>query len=108
LERKELYRRIEERVDRMFQAGLVAEVRGLLAAGIEETAPPFRALGYKHVIAYLKSEISLEEAARLTKQDTRRFAKRQMSWFRKVPGVTWLPAGDQASLAAFLEARFAD
>jgi tRNA dimethylallyltransferase len=107
LERQELYRRIDARVDRMFRIGIVAEVRRLLAAGIEESAPPFRALGYKHVIAHLKGAVSLEEAARLTKQDTRHFAKRQMSWFRRMPGVAWLPAGDHASLAAFLETRFA-
>jgi tRNA dimethylallyltransferase len=107
LERNELYRRIEERVDRMFRAGIVAEVRSLLAAGVEEGAPPFRALGYKHIIAYLKGTISLDEAARLTKQDTRHFAKRQISWFRKMQGVNWFPAGDHASLAAFFEAQFA-
>jgi len=107
LERKELYRMIEERVDRMFQGGIVGEVRSLLAAGVEESAPPFRALGYKHVRAHLKGAISLEEAGRLTKQDTRHYAKRQISWFRKMAGVTWFPAGDHASLAAFLEAQFA-
>ena len=107
LERKELYRRIEERVDRMFQGGIVGEVRSLLAAGVEESAPPFRALGYKHVLAHLKAAISLDEAGRLTKQDTRHYAKRQISWFRKMAGVSWLPTGDHASLAAFLEAQFA-
>jgi tRNA dimethylallyltransferase len=107
LERKELYRLIEERVDRMFRGGILDEVRGLLAAGVEESAPPFRALGYKHVLAHLKGTISLEEAARLTKQDTRHYAKRQICWFRKMAGVNWLPAGDHPSLAAFLEARLA-
>ena len=107
LERKELYRMIEERVDKMFRGGILEEVRGLLAAGAEENAPPFRALGYKHVLAHLKGAISLEEAGRLTKQDTRQYAKRQICWFRKMAGVNWLPAGDQPSLAAFLEAQFA-
>jgi tRNA dimethylallyltransferase len=107
LERKELYRLIEERVDKMFRGGILDEVRRLLAAGVEESAPPFRALGYKHVLAHLKGTISLEEAARLAKQDTRHYAKRQISWFRKMTGVNWLPAGDHPSLAAFLEARLA-
>jgi len=107
LERKELYRLIEERVDRMFRGGVLAEVGGLLAAGVEESAPPFRALGYKHVLAHLKGTISLEEAGRLTKQDTRHYAKRQICWFRKMAGVNWLPAGDHPALAAFLEARLA-
>jgi len=106
LERKELYRMIEERVDRMFERGIVAEVSGLLASGVRESAPPFRALGYKHVLAHLEGRLSLEEAARLTKQDTRHYAKRQISWFRKMAGVTWLPARDHAALAAFLEAEF--
>lgn len=107
LERRELYRIIEERVDRMFERGIVAEVSGLLAAGAEESAPPFRALGYKHVLAHLKGTISLDEAKRLTKQDTRHYAKRQISWFRKMTGVSWFPAGDDTALAAFLEAQFA-
>jgi len=107
LEREELYRMIEERVDRMFERGIVAEVGGLLAAGVEEDAPPFRALGYKHVLAHLKGKIPLDEAKRLTKQETRQYAKRQLSWFRKMTGVSWLAAGDHAALAEFLEAQFA-
>jgi tRNA dimethylallyltransferase len=106
LERKELYRRIEDRVDRMLRDGIIAEVRSLLAAGIERSAPPFRALGYRHVLAHLAGMISLDEAARLTKQDTRQYAKRQISWFKKMAGVNWLPAEDHPSLAAFLETRF--
>lgn len=105
LERKELYRRIEERVDRMFERGIVAEVGSLLAGGLEESAPPFRALGYKRVLAHLKGTISIDEAVRLTKQDTRQYAKRQLSWFRKMTGVSWLAAGDHPALAAFLESQ---
>jgi tRNA dimethylallyltransferase len=108
LERKELYRRIEERVDRMFEHGIVAEVGGLLAGGLEESAPPFRALGYKRVLAHLKGTISLEEAVRLTKQDTRQYAKRQLSWFRKMTGVRWLGADDHPALAAYLESQITD
>jgi len=107
LERKELYRMIEERVDRMFQGGIVEEVRSLLAAGVRPEAPPFRALGYKHILSYLEREVSFDEAARLTKQDTRHYAKRQISWFQKMAGVTWLPAGDHACVGAFLEEQFA-
>jgi tRNA dimethylallyltransferase len=107
LERKELYRRIEERVDRMFERGIVAEVHGLLASGVKESAPPFRALGYRHVLAHLEGKLSLEEARRLTKQDTRHYAKRQISWFRKMAGVTWLAARDHLALATFLEGQLA-
>lgn len=103
LERKELYRMIEERVDRMFRSGIVEEVRSLLDAGVGPEAPPFRALGYRHVLSCLRGEIPPEEAARRTKQDTRHYAKRQISWFRKMADVTWWPAGDQAGLGDFLE-----
>jgi len=74
---------------------------------VEEDAPPFRALGYKHVLAHLKGKIPLDEAKRLTKQETRQYAKRQLSWFRKMTGVSWFAAGDHAALAEFLEAQFA-
>jgi tRNA dimethylallyltransferase len=98
LERTALYRRIDERVERMYARGLVDEVRGLLARGISEDAPPFRALGYRHVLACLRGELSVEEAKALTKTDTRHYAKRQMTWFRKMDGVTWVSADSAAAL----------
>lgn len=107
LDRQSLYKRIEDRVDRMFRVGLVEEVRRLLGEGVPETAPPFRALGYRHVSRCLRREITLEEAVRLTKLDTRHFAKRQLTWFRKMPDIAWLPADDPAALAAGLEERLA-
>jgi len=107
LEREELYRKIEERVDRMFRSGLVEEVRSLLARGIGETAPPFRALGYKHVLGHLRGEISLEEAISLTKKDTRHYAKRQLTWFRKMEGIRWFRADDCSSLEDYLEVQLA-
>jgi tRNA dimethylallyltransferase len=107
LDRVKLYGKIEDRVDRMFHVGLIEEVRRLLDAGVPETASPFRALGYKHVLRHVRREIPLEEAVRLTKLDTRHFAKRQMTWFRKMTGVSWLPADGPAALAAFLEERLA-
>lgn len=99
LERKDLIQRIETRVDRMFKEGLVEEVRTLLGRSVPLDAPPFQALGYRHVLRYLKNEISLEQAAGLTKQDTRRFAKRQMTWFHKMPGVAWFEADDLPPVA---------
>jgi tRNA dimethylallyltransferase len=107
LGRPVLYQRIEDRVDRMFRAGLVEEVRNLLAAGVPETSPPFRALGYKHVLRFVKKEIPLEEAVRLTKLDSRHYAKRQLTWFKKTAGVTWFPAEDLDSLVAFLKDKLA-
>jgi tRNA dimethylallyltransferase len=98
LERAELAARIDARVDRMFERGLVEEVRGLLARGVPEAAPPFRALGYSHVLRHLKGEIGRDEALAFTKADTRRYAKRQMTWFRKMAGVVWFSPDDGRAL----------
>jgi tRNA dimethylallyltransferase len=103
LERPLLYKRIEDRVDRMFERGLVDEVNGLLARGVEEDSPPFRALGYKHVLRHLKNQISLDEAKDLTKTDTRHYAKRQMTWFRKMEGIHWFDPRQHDVLHKFLE-----
>ena len=73
----------------MFAGGLVNEVKSLLEKGVNEESPPFRALGYKYVLKHLKNEITLEEAVMLTKRDTRHYAKRQMTWFRKMEGIQW-------------------
>jgi tRNA dimethylallyltransferase len=105
LERSQLVRRIEERVDRMFSDGIVEEVKGLVARGIPENAPPFHALGYKRVLACLGGALTLSEAVELTKTDTRQYAKRQMTWFRKMKGITWFPAADFEDLALHVEAR---
>lgn len=90
LERRELYRRIEERVDAMLAAGLVEEVRRLLEGGLRRDATAMQALGYKELAAYLAGEVSLEEAVCLLKRNTRRFAKRQLTWFRREERIRWL------------------
>ena len=87
--REDLYRRIDERVCRMFQFGMVDEVRGLLAQGIPPSAKPFEAIGYRHVIADIDSSIPHAETIRIIQRDTRHYAKRQMTWFRKQSEVTW-------------------
>jgi len=94
LGREELTERIEKRVDRMFDRGLVAEVKALLSSGVHENSPPFRALGYKYVLQYLTGRITLEQAVALTKTDTRHYAKRQMTWFRKMAGICWFSPHD--------------
>ena len=98
LERQEIYKRIEQRTDNMFERGLIQEVEGLLQKRIDESSPPFRALGYKHALQYLKKEIPLEEAISLTKRDTRRYAKRQMTWFKKMKGIEWFSPHDYSSI----------
>jgi tRNA dimethylallyltransferase len=102
LEREELYRRIEERVVRMFVQGIVEEVRNLLSQGIPEQAPPFKGLGYRHVLKYIKGEISLEVAINLTKLETRHYAKRQMTWFRKSPGIVWFEVEDKQAIDKYI------
>lgn len=103
MEREPLRRRIEDRVDRMFAGGLVGEVRGILARGVPETSPPFRALGYRRALDVVKGRMTAAEAAEQTKIDTRRYAKRQMTWFRKTPDVRWFAAEDIAGLEQCLE-----
>ncbi|MEU4396302.1 tRNA (adenosine(37)-N6)-dimethylallyltransferase MiaA [Kribbella sp. NPDC023855] len=83
--------RIDRRVDRMFEQGFVAEVEDLLGKGLLEGRTANRALGYSQVIALLRGELSETEARERTAQATRRFARRQDSWFRKDPRITWLP-----------------
>jgi tRNA dimethylallyltransferase len=105
LEIKELYRRIESRVDRMFEQGLVREVESRLSSGVAEGAPPFRALGYRHVLRFLKKEITLAEAVTQTKIDTRHYAKRQMTWFRKMPGIRWFSPDDFGPILEFVKGQ---
>lgn len=96
--RPELDERIGRRVDRMFESGFVDEVRELLDHGLLEGRTANRALGYSQVIALLNGEIDEAEARERTAQSTRRFARRQDSWFRKDPRITWLPYDDSALL----------
>jgi tRNA dimethylallyltransferase len=88
----DLYARIDRRVDAMLAAGLVDEVRDLIRRGYSQALVAGQALGYKEIVAYIEGEVTLEEAARQVKMATRRYAKRQMTWFRREPGVVWLDA----------------
>ena len=99
--RENLYERIDSRVDEMFAGGLVDEVRRLCEQGHVEALRHLRPLGYMETLDYLEANIPLEEAIRLTKQNSRRYAKRQMTWFRK-EDIKWisLASTDSASEAA--------
>jgi tRNA dimethylallyltransferase len=90
LERNKLYNKIEQRVDYMIQAGLVEEVQGLLNRGFSPELSSMRGLGYKEIVEYLKGELSLDQAVDILKRNTRRFAKRQMTWFRRDKRIRWL------------------
>ena len=90
MDRERLYRRIDLRVDRMMEAGLEDEVRGLRAMGCDRSMVSMQGLGYKEILSFLEGEISKEEAVRIIKRDTRHFAKRQLTWFKRERDVTWV------------------
>jgi tRNA dimethylallyltransferase len=94
IDRGTLDRRIEERVDRMWAGGFVDEVRALAARGLREGRTASRALGYQQVLAFLDGELTEQEAKERTVTGTRRFARRQDSWFRKDPRITWVAHDD--------------
>ena len=89
-DRRALYGRIDRRVDKMMEQGLLEEVRGLKDRGIARDSVSMQGLGYKELLAYLDGEITLEEAVRIIKRDTRHFAKRQLTWFRRERDVVWV------------------
>ena len=90
MSRPALYASIETRVDKQIESGLVEEVRGLLEKGYSPDLPAMKGLGYKQVAGYLRGEYDLRTAIDLLKRDTRRFAKRQFTWFRAEPGIQWI------------------
>ncbi len=90
LEREELYRRIDLRVDRMMEQGLLREVENLLAMGIPESATSMQAIGYKELVGYFHGNQTLQDSVSRIKQESRRYAKRQLSWFRRNKNIFWI------------------
>ena len=90
LDREALYRRIDERVDAQVRAGLVDEVHGLLRRGFDPALPSMQGLGYKEIVPYLQGTVPLAEAITHLRRNTRRFAKRQVTWFRRDARIRWL------------------
>ena len=88
--REILYENIDRRVDRMIGEGLVDEVRQLMELGCKRDSTAMQGLGYKEILSYLAGEITLEEAVYIIKRDTRHFAKRQLTWFRRERDVIWI------------------
>ncbi len=88
--RQELYDRIDRRVLQMLDAGLMDEIKALLASGVPEKATSMQAIGYKEFVDYLLGRCSLEDAAALVQQASRRYAKRQLTWFRRNKSIHWL------------------
>ena len=89
-DRAALYARIDQRVDAMIQAGLFDEVEALLAQGLSADCTAMQAIGYKEAVLALRGEISRAEAADLIKQNSRRYAKRQLTWFKRAPDALWI------------------
>lgn len=93
-DRSLLYQKIDERVDAMLARGLVKEVEALKEMGYHKNMVSMQGLGYKEILAYLNGECSLDEAVYLIKRDTRHFAKRQLTWFRREKNVIWINKPD--------------
>ncbi|MCR4652137.1 MAG: tRNA (adenosine(37)-N6)-dimethylallyltransferase MiaA [Eubacterium sp.] len=93
-ERSRLYERIDRRVDEMIGEGLVDEVRSLMERGLTEDHVSMKGLGYKELFPYLRGECSLEEAVDIIKRDTRHFAKRQITWFKREGEIIWINKDD--------------
>ena len=106
-ERGRIYRRIDQRIDQMLDQGLVAEVKQLRDMGCTRDMVSMQGLGYKEILAYLDGECTLEEAVYILKRDTRHFAKRQLTWFRREQEVRWIERQEYPDEAAMLQAMLA-
>ena len=104
LERKQLYARINRRVEKMFDSGLVDEVRSLLKKGFSPTLNALNSVGYKEVISYLNGAADLFSCKEMIKQNSRRYAKRQLTWFRGEKDVEWIELADANALPGVADA----
>lgn len=102
-ERDELYERIDRRVDKMLQDGLIEEVRHLKEKGFDTGTTAMQGIGYKEILSYLKGECTLEETIYILKRDTRHYAKRQMTWFRRNKEIHWLDVNEGSDLKELAE-----
>ncbi len=102
-ERKALYHRIEKRVDWMIENGLIEEARRLLVKGYSRDANALNTVGYKEVFDFIEGKITKEEMIRLIKQNTRHFAKRQLTWFRADKRIRWIQVNDETNWSALAE-----
>ena len=104
-----LYERINRRVDNQIAQGLVEEVRGLLLVGVPPAAPAMQGLGYKEIVPYVQGRVTLDAAVVTLKRNTRNYARRQETWFRRDPRIQWLDVGhaDAEAVAATIRAMLA-
>lgn len=107
LDGREIQRRIGVRLEAMLAAGFLEEARGLLAGGLDPALPALRAVGYPELFAHLRGQSTLEEALALIRRNTWQYARRQLTWFRAVPGIVWIAGGagrsDESLAARILE-----
>lgn len=108
LPRKKLYEKINERVIKMISQGWIEEVKNLLNKGFSPNIKPFKAIGYKYILLHLESKISLEKAIELIQRDTRHYAKRQLTWFKKEPDIYWFSPEDKEGILKFLKEKLKD
>lgn len=94
MDREELYKRINSRVEKMIELGLVEEVKKLVQSGYSKNLNAMQGIGYKEIIKYLEGEVTLDEAILIIKQNSRRYAKRQLTWFRHMSEVDWFDMSD--------------
>jgi tRNA dimethylallyltransferase len=95
MDREKLYERINQRVDTMLDQGLLDEVTGLVEKGVSFDTKPMQSIGYKHMAMFIKGQVDWPEAVRLLKRDTRRYAKRQFTWFKRDENIHWLEPSQQ-------------
>ena len=96
-DRDQLYERINLRVDMMFDAGLIEEVEQLIKSGVNPDCQAFKGIGYKEVVEYMNGSISLDECRDLIKKNTRHFAKRQITWYKRMPYIEWIHIDNNTS-----------
>lgn len=97
IDREKLYERINKRIDIMMDQGLIEEVKSLLNKGYDDNLTSMQGIGYKEIISYLKGECSLEETKEILKRQSRRYAKRQLTWFRKEERIHWIDVDEFTS-----------
>ncbi len=102
MDRQTLYEKIDRRVDAMLEAGFEDEVKGLLDQGYSHRLKSMQSIGYRHMCGYIRGEISFEEAVRTLKRDTRRYAKRQLTWFKSDPEMHWIEPGDKDRIRSLI------
>jgi tRNA dimethylallyltransferase len=107
-ERSALYDRINRRADSMIDAGFIGEVRMLLEMGFDERLKALQTVGYKEAFAYLRGDIPLDRMIELMKQNTRRFAKRQLTWFRPDDRIRWREVAEETDIRSIAEKVAAD